>query len=513
MHYLPLPPSPPHTLSMQFEARSSPFAHDSDSAATMQGQPRLFRQLLEAAIVQAVLVTGPEIAAKGRAIDAVVQVLIQRSSKGALRLAGQAVTVDRCAVAGSVGKAVFVQGQFDVDLVAFLNLPRSAGADVNLYDPDQTQASWWMRELMGQLCRLVAQGLPDSGPGLHLVTAPRVGRAAVTFTLSVPVPETEKRVNLEVDVLLAPNMATGAGAAAAAAAGCSAAGRSSSSSRSLIPADIQYKAVLTPVLALADSTLAGSSAAAGTPPRGLKVQPSYACSIWVSEASTQFVQQAAVAGAAQKGLLSGRVVTSTIRLVKAWLRNGLGRGQPGYKRLKGFMIELLVLHAAERFVSKQQQQQRSRLAGGSSNLSEFGGRYVLDLMLEVLDAAVAWAAEADAHGPSSTEEPVLFTAMAGNKYYSRQQAVALQSLAKQGFWPSSGTAGLFAVRPVVIHPVDPLSTVFGQQPAHRFTLWRQLGEEASLLAWQLRHSTWGEIMLESSLRGVLGDACMLEESD
>ncbi|WIA44124.1 hypothetical protein OEZ86_010466 [Tetradesmus obliquus] len=85
-----------------------------------------------------------------------------------------------------------------------------------------------------------------------------------------------------------------------------------------------------------------------------QLKPSFLRNVWLSEASTQFVQQAAVAAAAEG--LSGRVVTSTIRLVKAWVRKGLQQqqGMGGYKRLRSFQIELLVLHAAERLAAELQ---------------------------------------------------------------------------------------------------------------------------------------------------------------
>jgi hypothetical protein len=67
------------------------------------------------------------------------------------------------------------------------------------------------------------------------------------------------------------------------------------------------------------------------------VRPSFARNIWLTEAATEFVQQAAVAAADSKGP-SGRVVTSTIRLAKAWVRRGLQMQHPGFKKLKSFKL-------------------------------------------------------------------------------------------------------------------------------------------------------------------------------
>jgi hypothetical protein len=409
-------------------------------------------------------VTQSEVAAKGRAIDAVVQLLQRTSSNGALRIAGREVAIDRFAVAGSVGKGVSVQDDFDIDLVAMVNVPTAPGISVNLADPDITQNSEWMRQLQQQVMGCLEQpgGLPTD---VRLKGRVRQGRTATTCALSVLVPESGREVELEVDVLLAPNLAAGAGAAAAAAWGV----------RGGAPADIQCRAVLAPVLVFA----------AG-------VRPSYARSIWLTEASTEFVQQAAVAAAASKGL-SGRVVTSTIRLVKAWVRRGLQRQNPGLKQLKSFMIELMVLHAAHTFGL------RKFAIGYESH--DLGGRYVLDLLREVLAVMIEWANAGDPAAPDFSFPPppgvTLFTEQAGGKYYSRDQAMRLQKRAALD--TSADVRKQFRVAPEVVHPVDPFSNVFGQQDGGRFELWGVLRREALQLLQNLEKDSWGKIMHGSSL--------------
>jgi hypothetical protein len=107
-----------------------------------------------------VLLTQAEVEAKGWAIDAVVQLLQQASSKGALHTAGRQVTMNRFAVAGSVGKGVSVQDDFDIDLVAFVNIPAAVtGISIQLLNPDTTQESDWMGELQQQVS-LCLQQLP-----------------------------------------------------------------------------------------------------------------------------------------------------------------------------------------------------------------------------------------------------------------------------------------------------------------------------------------------------------------
>jgi hypothetical protein len=459
---------------VQFLAEAVP-----NSQASLHSHPKQFRQCLEAALYTSVLVTDAEVAAKGRAIDAVVQLLLQASSRGALRLAGRQVTIDRFAVAGSVGKGVSVQDDFDIDLVAFVNIPTATGIWIDIADPDVTQNSEWMQQLQQQVIACLEQpGVLDQPVGPQLIGRVRQGRTAITFVLAVLVPESGDKIELEVDVLLAPNLAAEEGAVAAAMWGV----------KGGEPADMQRRAVLAPVLHLADNNV-------GT------VCPSYhARNIWLTEAATEFVQQAAVAAAAT-GRLSGCVVTSTIRVVKAWVRRGLQPQEPGFKKLKSFMIELIVLHAAQTFGSRQQ-------AVGVSSQG-YGGRYVLDLLLETLAVMVEWAnaAEPAAAGAAAAAFPapqhaIMFTELVGGKYYSSQQAHKLQRLG----WLDYRFKKQFSVKPAVVHPVDPLSNVLAQEQGRRFELWGMLRREALLLLQQLKQFSWEEVMQDSSLGRALSPA-------
>uniref|UniRef100_A0A383WEU8 RING-type domain-containing protein n=1 Tax=Tetradesmus obliquus TaxID=3088 RepID=A0A383WEU8_TETOB len=439
-------------------------ASPADDNITLCSHPRKFRQLLEAAI-RLVLLTVPETEAKGAAINAVVQLLLRSTSGSSsmLQLQGKPVSIDRIEVAGSVGKSVAVQGQWDVDLVAFVNVPETSDIirSIDLLDPEITHNSWWMADLQQQLCCLLHQQL-QAGSGssscsvLQVTEPPRIGRAAVTFTAAVLLDEREHALNF--DVLLAPNFAAGAGAAAAAAAAAKlkAGGGSSSSSSSSMPssqppADVQRRAVLAPVLAVADI------------------------------AATQFVQQAAVAAAAEG--LSGRVVTSTIRLVKAWVRKGLQQqqGMGGFKRLRSFQIELLVLHAAE------------RLAGGSSTTAAAAAAAAAATAAAAAAAAAATAAAAAA---GRLGQPVLFVDLAGGRYYSKQQAEALRVFGIT----SRDARG--SGQPLVVHPVDPTCSVFDQTEAP-FQLWAEFGRAAQRLQQQLLTCSWGEIARNSSLSAVV----------
>jgi hypothetical protein len=414
-----------------------------------------------------VLHSDAEDRAKGKAINAVAQLLVQAGSRGVLRLPGQtsAVTVDRVVVAGSVGKHVSVQGDFDFDLVAFLNLPAAAGVRVDLCNPDNTQDSFWMQRLQQQVLQHLQQHLPARA-GLRCVSPPGLGRTAIKFTLLVAVPESGEEVELDVDVLLAPNMSTGAGAAAAAAWGV---GASSGT-----PAEVQRQAVLAPVLALAADAARTGAASSAT----AAVVPSFVRNIWLTEAATEFTQQAAVADA-ERGGMSGRVVTSTIRLMKAWVRKGVHRCEKdvGMSWLKSFQIELLVLHAAERFARNPH--------------PVYGGRYVLDLLLETLHVVKEWADRAC--GTVSSSDRVLFTELVQGRCYSRQQALALQQLPK--------VRASFAEQPAVVHPVDPLKNVFGE--GGRSREWGALRREAQLLLEQLQQSSWERIMRNSTLGAAL----------
>jgi hypothetical protein len=136
---------------------------------------------------------------------------------------GKAVSIDRIVVAGSVGKSVTVQGQWDVHLVAFVDLPATLdfGNSIDLLDPEVTESSDWMASLQQQLCTLLRQQLqPGSSSSsssiLQCIERPRVGRVAATFSVTVATANAEHE--LRFDVLLAPNFAAGAGAVAPAAA-------------------------------------------------------------------------------------------------------------------------------------------------------------------------------------------------------------------------------------------------------------------------------------------------------
>uniref|UniRef100_A0A383W270 Uncharacterized protein n=1 Tax=Tetradesmus obliquus TaxID=3088 RepID=A0A383W270_TETOB len=481
--------------SLEVQLLSQTEASPADDHVTLQTQPKRFRQLLEAAILKSVLLTEPETKAKGTAINAVVQLLLTSTSgsSSALQLRGKPVSIDRIEVAGSVGKSVAVQGQWDVDLVAFVNLPETSDTirSIDLFNPEVTHSSGWIKDLQQQLCCLLQQQLQtgsssssSSNSSLQVIEPPCIGRAAVTFTAAVLFDECEHQLSF--DVLLAPNFATGAGAAAAAAAvaklqaggGSSSSGTSSSSSNSMAPhppADVQRRAVLAPVLAVADIVAKAMLIATGpdwdfseaeaaclnkhrvtqgelnvievddagscdgliperirADPRGFMVitagqrealrrlKPSFMRNVWLSEAATQFVKQASVAAAADG--LSGRVVTSTIRLVKAW----------GWTQ----------------------------------------------------------AAAADAKiGRGRFSPAVRFGGLAGERFYSWQQASALQQF---GMWDSSNSSSCSG-QPLVVHPVDPTCSVFDQTDAP-FELWAEFGRAYELLQQQLMSCSWGEIV-------------------
>jgi hypothetical protein len=438
------------------------------AAVTLMDHLKQFRQLLEANLFESVLLSQPEIDAKGRAIGAVVRALQQGSSRGGLQLYGREVSIDRVAVAGSVGKSVAVQGQFDVDLVAFVNLPTAAGISIDIYNPEASlQEGSWLQLLQRQMQQLLVQELgTGSSSGVQLVGVPRIGRAAVMLTVREPGWQFE----LDCDVLLAPNLSVGAGAAAAAALEVTPRVGEAA-------ADFQSRATLTPVLAAAARLDQWGSYR--------KVLPSYMRSVWLAESTTEFVQQAAVAAAGQPGGMSGRVVTSTIRLVKAWVRKGLQPHQPVFSELKSFMLELLVLHAAQSFSSRSGPRPVRHWHGtaGSSTGSmqqQYAGRYVLDLLMEVLVVVVEWA---DAALGEICIEPVVFTELGGpltHRHYSTRQAAVLERI-----WNPEATAeGLF-----VLHPVDPLNNVAGMKGDRVLAMWGQLRNETLVLLRQLQGET------------------------
>jgi hypothetical protein len=470
--------------------------------------------------LRSVMVTAREVLATSQAVHTVVQILRRvaaRKASNGLQLQGRRVTIDRIAVAGSVGKSVTVQGQFDVDLVVFINLPRVQGVvqGLDLLKPEVTCSADWMVSLRRQLCTLLQQQLRRSSQQqqqqqgavphciLRCTERPRVGRAAVTFGVAVTAAGVQH--GLSFDVLLAPNLASGAGAAAAAAGTPAVTSSSSSSSSSIAqrqpPAAVQCKAVLAPVLAIANK-VADATAIEADALRSL--QPSFLRNVWLSKASTQFVKQAATA-AANNGL-SGRVVTSTVRLVKAWVRKGLQqqRGMAGFKRLKSFQVELLVLHAAERLAAKLRNSAAAAPAAATAaadGATSYDGKYVLDLLLLVLDVAQEWAAAAAA--TSSPRQPVLSIDLAEGMYYSRQQALAVQHL---GQWSCSSSSSSSSSRgsgqPLVVHPVDPTCSVFAQAVAP-FELWAEFGRSAQLLRRQLLSCSCGNIRKNSTLSVVV----------
>jgi hypothetical protein len=481
----------PPALQFYSDVSPQPEAFEALASARVRldTHPKQFRQQLEAAIFKSVLMTAAEQEAKGKAINMVTQSLMQFGSSGGLQLFGKQVSIDRIAVAGSVGKSVSVQDNFDVDLVAFVNLPAglsAKGVVVDFNNPDNTQDSSWMKELQAQVREYLATHLPRSrSSSMCCISTPRLGRTSVKFSLAVAVAESSassREVQLDVDVLLAPNMAAGAGAEAAAQAVGVNWGAGTA-------ADIQRRAVLAPVLALADGTDAVEDST---------VEPSFLRNLWLTEATTEFTRQAWLV--TSRAGVSGRVLTSTIRLVKAWVRKGLAAESDahaaGYKRLKSFHIELLVLHAAELFAARVQQEQPWWAA------EQYEGRYVLDLLFEVLKVIGDWADRASGAADSSTE-PILFTKLAGGRYYSKGQALSLLSLGQRGIWQKS-SEGLFSTQPLVVHPVDPLCHVFAQEDQYRFRLWGEFALAAKELLRRLQECTWQEIMSDSTLGVALG---------
>uniref|UniRef100_A0A383WFM4 Uncharacterized protein n=1 Tax=Tetradesmus obliquus TaxID=3088 RepID=A0A383WFM4_TETOB len=176
-------------------------ASSAEDHVTLQSHPKRFRQLLEAALLKSVLLTVPETDAKGAAIDAVVQLLLRSTSGSSsmLQLHGRPVSIDRIEVAGSVGKSVAVQGQWDIDLVAFVNLPITLDIirSIDLMDLEITHSSWWTAELQQQLINLLQQQLGSSS-SLQLIEAPHIGRVAVKFTAGVLTAEAEHELSFDV---------------------------------------------------------------------------------------------------------------------------------------------------------------------------------------------------------------------------------------------------------------------------------------------------------------------------
>lgn len=422
---------------------------------TLQANPKRFRQLLEKAVLEQIQSTAAEKAAKGMAILLVVQLLHTVTSKHkGLELWGQQVTVDRVIVAGSVGQKTQVQGLFDIDLVAFLNLPSAVLSTIDVADPDSAQESDWMQRLRRRLYTLMVEEASEE-PQLKL------GPAAIIFTL--PTLADLTGVSLSVDLLLAPNLTAGAGTTSDTAAS-------------------QCKAVMAPLLTAANAKINGSSSSSARWP----VRPSYTRTVWLAESYTDFCRSAAAADGKY-----GRVVTTTMRLVKAWIRKGLQPRWPGFKQFKSFVAGLLVLKAAAQLPTQRRAVQAK----------DYKGRYVLDLLLLILDEVQCWAAAAVLSAYGEEVEPVLFTDMAHEKYYSEQQAAALQAILReqspQDLWDACRG------QPVVVHPIDPLCSVFNQQV--QFELWEEFGQAAAELAHDLRRKSWKYICTQSTLAHALTD--------
>lgn len=429
---------------------------------SMRSAPRQFRKVFDRAVVDAIIATAAELGAKSGAVDFIVRLLQTGTSSGraALTVNGQALTVDRVAVAGSVGQKVSVQGMFDIDLVVFINVPSavvthsgsssassSSGIVIDVADPDATQNSTWMQQLRHQLVAFLEANLPV-GDEVQLKPT------AITVKLLTHLAGNS---SMEVDILLAPNLAGSSGDREQA----------------------QCRAVLTPLLTAANDRIRGSSSNSHS--RQL-VRSSFARSIWLAGSYTSFCRDAAAAGG-----IYGRLVTTTIRLVKAWIRKGLQPHWPGFKHFKSFMIGLLVLEAAKQLKSQQQQG------------SQYEGRYVLDLLFPVLETVQVWAADAALSAAGAEVEPVLFTSMAREKYYTRQQALELQAVL-QVTAPRETWWGASRGQPVVVHPIDPLFNIFNQTV--QFKLWEEFSAAAAELAYDLKHESWGYISTKSSLAPV-----------
>uniref|UniRef100_A0A383WFC5 Uncharacterized protein n=1 Tax=Tetradesmus obliquus TaxID=3088 RepID=A0A383WFC5_TETOB len=116
-----------------------------------------------------------------------------------------------------------------------------------------------------------------------------------------------------------------------------------------------------------------------------------------------------------------------------------------------------------------------------------------------------WQAAAAAAQQQQQQQQQDLGIAAGARYYSRQQAEALEQcgmLRSSSSSSSSSNSSSRVGQPLVVHPVDPTCSVFDQTDAP-FELWGEFGRSARLLQRQLLSCSWGEIMWDSSLSAVV----------
>lgn len=461
---------------------------------TMQQDHADFEQLLEQAYCRNIQPSKEQLDAAAEAIHTVIQQLQQGAEHGyALQLGGQPVHIARACVAGSVGKRTCVTGSFDVDLVLFVDLPAAYKGQVSTLDPDSTHESVWLQQLCKQLQRYCQQHLKQ-------LVEVRAGPSAVSCQLVVG-GVSYPHMNISMDLVLAPNLAGNIADKAEAAA-------------------TQRDIVLQPLLAAGD---AWSSSSSGGKPECPVPFGSSARSIWLQESTTQYIRTTAALLSKVGDQTTGtNIVSSMMALTKAWVRKGLQRDQGermDYRHLKGFMIELLVLKAAQKWhkqLQEEQRQQQSSVKGpGLQPVSKFicRGDSMLNLFLKVLEEAQLWAdmAELGKCGCKCSRtgdlQPVLFVDMPGfqEACYTRQQAWGLQKAVtatvsrKSDGWTQGEQC--FA-QPVVVHPVDPMDSVFVHR---RFSLpmWRLFKADAAKLHQELCKRSWQHIRTNSSLAAVV----------
>jgi hypothetical protein len=434
--------------------------------ATMARSPRQFSALLNKAIAKKLLPLSQEKTASSRAVATVMHAVHAAAAAGQIQYQGQAVDVDRIIVAGSYGKKTNVLGQFDVDVVAFFNPPTAGSVAMN--DPDTVQQQ--LQPTLSQLESFLKVEL------LYLLDWDEVKemqwqldsdpcRLAIELELHIALAadggSTSNSHVVKVDLVLAPNLAAG-------------------DARNKGKA--QAAAVLEPMLAALDNSQGSSSSRRGGCPL-----PSRVRSAWLAESATSFFMTAA----ANDTKFTGRVVTDAIRLLKAWVRQGLQQAANNsnsswtreYGKLKGFMLELVVMHAASK-------------PGAADD-----GHEVVHLFMKTLLVIQELSQSAAASACGGMIPPILFTHLPSAVFYKRQQALQLQKLV-QTTSPSKAWDSCKG-QPVVVHPVDPLYNVFDQQPDRRlFQLWQQLGEAALRLQTDLQERNWGYITSKSSLAAV-----------
>eukprot|EP00775_Hariotina_reticulata_P011640 gene11640-11785_t len=164
--------------------------------------PRQFSALINRAIVKQLVPSRLERKASSKAVAAVMLAVHAAAAAGEISFQGQAVKVDRIAMAGSYGKKTSVMGQFDVDLVAFFNPPTTGSIAVK--DPDKVQ-----RQLQSTLSRLenfLNQHLPDflsEGKVMQLGQQVEAG----SHRMAIPLELMSAGQAVEVDLVLAPNLA------------------------------------------------------------------------------------------------------------------------------------------------------------------------------------------------------------------------------------------------------------------------------------------------------------------